>query len=43
MEAVKILRTKGGPQTTIKGKRGYDRLRAKHEIQESIKKLIPFL
>lgn len=37
MEVVITLRTKGGPQTTMKGRRGYDRQRAKHQIRESLK------
>jgi hypothetical protein len=38
MEAVLALRTKGGPQSSKKGNRGYDRHRKKNVILESLKK-----
>lgn len=36
MEAVKALRTKGGPESGKKGKRGYDRNHAKQDFRESL-------
>ncbi len=38
MEIVLALHTKGGPQSSKKGGRGYDRQRDKNEIRESLKK-----
>ena len=35
-EVVHILRHKGGPQGTQKGKRGYDRSKMKAEIRECL-------